>query len=227
MRHQKPAAAALLQGMEVVARRRLRNLVEQRMGVTEHDRPHRSALRQLGAEASRRHAEAVARHLNVDAGRRAGRSQQQGEADHALVADGADLGCLTVGHGVHERPDAGLYEIDGAKPPMRPIERLPVRQRNLAKVRSKTLIVLARQHTKQSVGMAGHRLVSARHRIFLFIERSTPSRRPSRFSVSSAWQCAGISRPILVRPPGADVEAIRVWRPKSNPYCSIRNTSCA
>jgi hypothetical protein len=90
---------------------------------------------------------------------------------------------------------------------MRPIERLPVRQRNVAKVRPKTLIVLARQHTKQSIGRAVGSLVSGRHRIFLFIERSMPSPRPSRLSVSSAWQCAGISRPILVRPLGTDVEA--------------------
>jgi hypothetical protein len=72
--------------------------------------------------------------------------------------------------------------------------------------------------------MAARSLVSGRHRIFLFIQRSTPSLRPSRLiflfiqrstpslrpsrlSVSSAWQCAGISRPILVRSPGADVEA--------------------
>jgi hypothetical protein len=55
--------------------------------------------------------------------------------------------------------------------------------------------------------MAARSLVSRRHRVFLFIERSTPSRRPSRWSVSSAWQCAGISRRLLVRPPGTDVEA--------------------
>jgi len=55
--------------------------------------------------------------------------------------------------------------------------------------------------------MAARNLGSGRHRIFLFIQRSTPSRRPSRLSVSSASQCASIFRPILVRSPGADVEA--------------------
>ena len=61
VRHQHPAAAALLQGMEVVARRRLRDLVEQRMGVAQHHHPHRGALRQLGAEPRRRHAQAGCR----------------------------------------------------------------------------------------------------------------------------------------------------------------------
>src|SRR6185312_12781892 len=126
MGHQHPAAAALLQGVEVVAGGGLRDLIEQRMGVSQHDGAHRGAARQLGAEPCGRHAQARAGHLDIDAGGRPVAAQQQRQADHALVADRADLGPLAAGHGVDQRADASLDEVDIAEPLARAIQRLPV-----------------------------------------------------------------------------------------------------
>jgi hypothetical protein len=79
MRHQHPAAASLLDGMELLARGGLRDLVEEGVGIVKHHCSHRSASRQF------------------------------------LVADRSDLGRLAVRHGVHQRADAGLDEIDPFK----------------------------------------------------------------------------------------------------------------
>src|SRR5476651_1753985 len=68
MSHQHPTAATLLKGMKVIARGRLRDLIEQGVGIAMHDRPHRRASRQLSLERSRLHPEAGAWHLDVDAG---------------------------------------------------------------------------------------------------------------------------------------------------------------
>ena len=72
-------------------------------------------------------------------------AQHEGQTHHALVADRADLGRLAVRHGVHQRTDAGLDEIDKSDRLVSTIERLPVLERYTAKMRAQPGVILGRQ----------------------------------------------------------------------------------
>ena len=83
------------------------------------------------------------------------------------VADRADFGCLSVGHGVHQGANAGLDEVDEAETLPGTIERLPVGQRHTVKMREKPLIVLGRQQTEQSVCRSARGRARRHHGIVL------------------------------------------------------------
>ena len=138
--------------MEVIAGGRLCDLVEQRMRVAQHHRSHRGAARQFGAEQRGRHAQALARHLDIDAGRCAVVAEQQRQADDALVSDRADLGRRAVAHGVDEEPDPGFDEVDEIERPARTVERLPVGEGNALEMAVQTPAIPGRQQCQQSVG---------------------------------------------------------------------------
>src|SRR5580658_3648710 len=96
VRHQHPAAASLLEGMKMNARGGLRDLIEDGVAVALHHGAHRGASRELTLEQRRRHSQASARNLHVDAGGRLVVAPYEREAHHAFVADRTDLGRLPV-----------------------------------------------------------------------------------------------------------------------------------
>ena len=55
MRHQKPTAAALLDGMEMIACRHLRGLIEHRVDIAQHDLAHHAAALKRVREQLRAH----------------------------------------------------------------------------------------------------------------------------------------------------------------------------
>ena len=112
VRHQHPAAGSLLDLMKMIARGGLCDLVEEGVRIVQHHNSHRSALRQFPLEQRCLHAQSGTGNLDVNAGGCLVVAEHQGQAHHAFAADRAHLGSLAVRHGVHQRADAGLDEID-------------------------------------------------------------------------------------------------------------------
>src|SRR5947209_2025631 len=90
-RHQEPAAAPLLNRMEMSACGRLCHLIEESMRVMQHDSP-RSAAFKFGGEYLGAEPQSLTRHLNICTGRRTDIPHDYGKANHSFVAYGADLG---------------------------------------------------------------------------------------------------------------------------------------
>src|SRR4029079_5199893 len=82
--------------------------------------------------------------------------------------------CLSIRHGVYQGPNTTLDEIDKSDGFVCAVERLPVLQRDTAKMRAKSLVILRQQQTEQPVCMRVRRR-AARHRfsspLHLFVER--------------------------------------------------------
>ena len=70
VRHQQPAATSLIDGMKVIARGGLRDLVEEGVGIMKHHRSHRSASRQFPLEQRCLHSQPGTGNLDVNAGGR-------------------------------------------------------------------------------------------------------------------------------------------------------------
>ena len=128
-----------------------------------HHGAHGSTSRQFLFELRCPHSQAGTRNLHVNAGGGPAVAEHEGQTHHALVADGSDLGRLAVGHGIHQRADPGLDEINKFDRLVSAVERLPVLQRHTVKMRAKPLVIPRRQQTKQSVGRRVRSLTASRH----------------------------------------------------------------
>src|SRR6185295_19323260 len=174
------------QGVEMIAGSRLGDLVEQGVDVAKHDRLHRGAPGQFLPEKHGGHPETRAWNLDVNAGWRSVIAQHERQAYDTLVADGSDFGSLVVGHGVYERADAGLDEVDKLDLLACLIKRFPVFERHRFKMLAKTFVVLRREQAEQPVcgriGAPG----SCRHSCCSFLapkwarRNSVANRRSSR-----------------------------------------------
>src|SRR5579871_2402420 len=137
--------------MKLVARRRLGYLVEEGVSVEKHDSSHRRTSLQLPPEDRRLHSEPGSGNLDINARGRTSISEQERQSHDTFIADRSDLGRVVIGHGVHERADAALYEIDKRNGFVGPIQRLAVAQRDALQMRPEAAIVLWRQQPKQSI----------------------------------------------------------------------------
>src|SRR5436190_17527743 len=130
--------------MKVIARGGLRDLVEERVGIMKHYRSHRSASRQFLLQQRRLHSQAYTGNLDINARGRPVVAEQERQTHQPLVADRSDLGGLAVRHGVHQGADASLDEIDESDGLIGTVERLPVFQRSMVKMRAKPFVVTGR-----------------------------------------------------------------------------------
>ena len=92
--------------------------------------------------------------------------------------------------------DAGLDEIDKSDRLARAIERLPVRQRNTLKMRTKPRVIRGRQQTEQSVGRRVRSLAASHHLAAPLGHARTVSRlrrRIARFSIRLMLFLHGLS----------------------------------
>jgi hypothetical protein len=138
--------------MKLIARGRLRDLVEKGVRIMMHHVSHRRAMRQLSREQGCRHSQAGAGDLHVNAGGRPVIAQKQRQTDHSLVPDRSDLGGVAVDHGVHQRADTGFNKPDKLDAFVGLVKGSSVLQRNRFKMGTQPLVICRRQQSEQTVG---------------------------------------------------------------------------
>jgi hypothetical protein len=111
VRHQKPAAHALLHAMHMVARSGLRDLVEEPLRVAAHELRELGELLQRTPKGVGPHPERLACDLGKGPCGRALHAQEQGGAEQTFFADGADLDRSPVAQRQHQGDDATQREI--------------------------------------------------------------------------------------------------------------------
>ena len=98
VRHQQPACAPLGDGVQSTARGVLRDLVDERLRVAQHDGAEGAAPAELFPKARRRHSEEVAGDMAESLVRRTPSAEKYRNSDHAFVAHGGDLDEAAVRH---------------------------------------------------------------------------------------------------------------------------------
>src|SRR5258708_36400842 len=112
MRHQQPSATALINRVEVVAGRRLRDLIEEGVNIIEHQNAGGVAAFEQASENAGAQPQARTRNLDVDVGWRNGVAQYDRHANDAFIADRPDLRRRAIRHGTDKRGDATYRKID-------------------------------------------------------------------------------------------------------------------
>ena len=86
--------------------RRLRYLVEEGVGITQHRQVQRQAALHLAAERVSVHLQRHSGYLYVNGGRRLVRAEADRQSHHSLATDRADFGAGAVRRSDHQRCDA-------------------------------------------------------------------------------------------------------------------------
>jgi hypothetical protein len=114
-RLQKPTAQSLGHLVQRIASRRLLNLTELKLGISDDKRAQPGAEVHDGLKSRCRNAQAGTGHLHQRADKRAARSQSHRHADRSFGADGPDFNGGVLGHLHNERDHSTLRKINGIR----------------------------------------------------------------------------------------------------------------
>jgi hypothetical protein len=112
---EKPSAQLLLDRMQPIANRGLRDLRHQRLCVTQQYLLEYTAETELIVQRLRSHTERITRALNNGPARCCAAAHIQSDADQSVVAGHADLGGRAVLHNVKKRDDRRRGKVDVLK----------------------------------------------------------------------------------------------------------------
>ncbi len=144
-RHQEPAATTLFNLVKVDACRRLRDLVEERMGITKRDQVQCRAALEFAAKNAGVHPERRPGNLDVNRGRCLAVAKTNRQSHDPFVADGADLGAGAVGGRDHERSKPVDGKINMVNRTRCLIEAFSVVEHDWRQMRPQPLVIIIRQ----------------------------------------------------------------------------------